>query len=102
MFYDFLFEVQVYFCFLELYVEFIGSISEGFLISEVIEGNENEEFDFIVILQMIIVMEVKNFDENIMWLEIQYCVGNFGFVLLKVYMKDNSEYWCGLSNIVFN
>lgn len=50
MFYDFLFKVQVYFCFLELYVEFIGSISEGFLISEVIEGNENEEFDFIVIL----------------------------------------------------
>lgn len=43
MFYDFPFKVQVHPCFSELHVEFIGSTSEGLSISEVTEGNENEE-----------------------------------------------------------
>lgn len=102
MFYDFPFKVQVHPCFSELHVEFIGSTSEGLSISEVTEGNENEELDLTAILQTTIATEAKISDESRTWLEIQHCAGNPGFVLLKVHMKDNSEHWCGLSNIVSN
>lgn len=102
MFYDFPFEVQVHPCFSQLHVEFIGSTSEGLSISEVTEGSENEELDLTAILQTTIATEAENSDESRTWLEIQHCRENPGFVLLKVHMKDNSEHWCGLSNLVSN
>lgn len=101
-FYDCWFEIQIHPCFSELHFELIGSVSEGISVGELTEGTQNEEADLTAILQTTIAKEYENSDENRTWLEIQHCPGNPEFVLLKVHMKDNSELWCGLSNIVSN
>ena len=102
MFYKFSFKIQTHPCFSELHIEFIGSTSEGLSISEITEGSKNEELDLTAILQTIKATEHGCADEGKTWLEIQHCTENPGFVRLKVHMADNSEHWCGLSNLVSN
>ncbi|XP_062586277.1 uncharacterized protein LOC134247891 [Saccostrea cucullata] len=100
MFYDLPFQVQVHPCFSKLDLEFIGSTSEGLSISEVSEGNKNEELDLTAILRTITAIESKQPNADKTWLEIEFCKENPGFVQLKVHLKDESENWCGLCNIV--
>ncbi|XP_061177210.1 uncharacterized protein LOC133185938 [Saccostrea echinata] len=100
MFHDLPFKVQVHPCFSKLDLEFIGSTSEGLSISEVSEGNHNEELDLTAILRTITATESKLATTDRTWLEVEFCKENPGFVQLKVHMRDESDNWCGLCNIV--